>query len=197
MLQTDAAINAGNSGGPLLNRSGQVVGINTLKVGGAAESLGFALAADHARALLSGGKGVEPFGTAVQQSQQLPPAFGARSSADVEREQGTKRYSDTVEAIAREAVKLDNYWTRIRTNCIVRVAPGYDREWFGLWDGRAQLDTPDAACGSAVHELQDMAAQVRTMMSTAEEAARRAAVLPGELRDIRRRYRMEWPGFGR
>jgi len=102
-----------------------------------------------------------------------------------------------VEAIAREAVKLDNYWTRIRTNCIVRVAPGYDREWFGLWDGRAQLDTPDAACGSAVQELQDMAAQVRTMMSTAEEAARRAAVLPGELRDIRRRYRMEWPGFGR
>jgi S1-C subfamily serine protease len=49
MLQTDAAINPGNSGGPLLDRQGQVVGINTLKVGGPAESLGFAVAADHAR----------------------------------------------------------------------------------------------------------------------------------------------------
>ena len=196
MLQTDAAINAGNSGGPLLDRNGQVVGITTLKVGGAAESLGFALAADHARALLSGTR-ADTFGTAVQQSQQLPPAFGARSSVDVERDEGTRRYTQAVEAISREAVKLDNYWTRIRANCSVRVAPGYDREWFGLWDGRAALDTPDQACGSAVQEIQDMASQVRTVMSTAEESARRASVLPGDLRDIRRRYRMEWPGFGR
>ena len=56
MLQTDAAINPGNSGGPLLNRSGQVVGINTLKIAGAAESLGFAVAVDHARGLLGGGR---------------------------------------------------------------------------------------------------------------------------------------------
>ena len=47
------AINPGNSGGPLLNRQGQVIGINTMKVGGAAESLGFAVAVDHARALLA------------------------------------------------------------------------------------------------------------------------------------------------
>ena len=48
ILQTDAAINPGNSGGPLLNREGEVVGINTLKVSGSAESLGFAVAVDHA-----------------------------------------------------------------------------------------------------------------------------------------------------
>jgi S1-C subfamily serine protease len=197
MLQTDAAINPGNSGGPLLNRQGQVVGINTLKVGGAAESLGFAVAADHARALLGGGQTNAPFGTSAQQNQQLAPAFGARSSTDIAREAGTKRYGQIVEAVSRQAVQLDAYWSRIKVNCTVRVAPGYDREWFGLWDGRAKLDTPDTSCGSAVQELEAMATQVRTVMGTAQEEARRASVLPGELRDIRRRYRMDWPGFDR
>src|SRR5918993_350600 len=197
MLQTDAAINPGNSGGPLLNRNGQVVGINTLKVGGAAESLGFAVAVDHARVLLSGGKQTQSFAASAQQSQQLAPAFGARSSTDLAREQGTKRYGAIVEAISRQAVQLDTYWDRIKANCTTRVAPGYDREWFGLWDGRSTLTTPDSSCGAAVRELEDMAGQVRTVMTTAAEDARRASVLPGELRDIRRRHRMDWPGFDR
>ena len=197
MLQTDAAINPGNSGGPLLNRQGQVIGINTMKVGGTAESLGFAVAADHARALLNGGKATEPFAVSAQPSQQLAPAFGAKSSTDIAREEGTKRYSQIVEAVARQSVQLDTYWNRIKTNCPVRVAPGYDREWFGLWDGRATLNSADPSCSSAIQELEEIAAQVREAMTTSQEEARRASVLPGQLRDIRRRYRMDWPGFDR
>ncbi len=43
-IQTDAAINPGNSGGALLNMSGQVIGINSNKVGGTSvEGMGYAI----------------------------------------------------------------------------------------------------------------------------------------------------------
>jgi len=44
-VQTDVSLNPGNSGGPLIDTKGEVIGINNFKVGGA-ESLGFALESD-------------------------------------------------------------------------------------------------------------------------------------------------------
>jgi 2-alkenal reductase len=72
MIQTDAAINHGNSGGPLLNLSGEVIGINTAVVRGdgglgsdVAEGLGFAIPAKTVRTvsdqLIKEGRVARPF----------------------------------------------------------------------------------------------------------------------------------------
>ncbi len=45
-IQTDAALNPGNSGGPLINKEGKVIGINNFKIGGG-ENLGFALESNY------------------------------------------------------------------------------------------------------------------------------------------------------
>ena len=53
-IQTDAAINPGNSGGALLNLQGQVIGINSSKIGGSTiEGMGFAIPINAAEPIIS------------------------------------------------------------------------------------------------------------------------------------------------
>jgi len=58
MIQTDAAINAGNSGGPLANSSGQVIGMNAIIVSGSSDigtsiGLGFAIPINRVKAVVN------------------------------------------------------------------------------------------------------------------------------------------------
>ncbi len=64
VIQTDAALNPGNSGGPLLNSSGQVIGINVAMTEGA-ENIGFAVPINNVKPILVSfireGKIIRPF----------------------------------------------------------------------------------------------------------------------------------------
>ena len=73
VIQTDAAINSGNSGGPLINLAGQIIGINSMKLSGSSsqtsegasiEGMGFAIPSDEVvgiiNQLVTRGKVVRP-----------------------------------------------------------------------------------------------------------------------------------------
>lgn len=88
LFQTDAAINSGNSGGPLLNYSGEVIGINTA-VAQDAQNIGFAIPINEAKGIISSaektGKISRPFlgvhfttiTAAIAKDKNLPVDTGA------------------------------------------------------------------------------------------------------------------------
>ena len=199
LLQTDAAINPGNSGGPLLDREGRVVGVNTMKLTGRAEGLGFAVAIEHAQALVAGRPSAVALTPAGRSSTPgAMPSLAAPSAADQRRDAGARDYARVLEALARRAAQIDDYWQRFRAACGGTLPlPGGDREWFGLLERTPAYSAADPQCGSWIADLQEMAASVRAELRTAADAARRADVYPGTLRDLRRRYRMDWSGWER
>ncbi len=90
LIQTDAAINHGNSGGPLVNLAGQVIGINTLVVrnnnGDVAEGLGFAVPVNTARAVAEQimQKGYFSRPNLGIDAQQITPNIAARYNLPVQ-----------------------------------------------------------------------------------------------------------------
>jgi serine protease Do len=99
VIQTDAALNPGNSGGPLLDMSGRVVGVATqiATEGGRNEGIGFAVPADAARrtaeAIVATGRARLPYlgivgqdagdGIRIEQATPAGPALGVLRRDDL------------------------------------------------------------------------------------------------------------------
>lgn len=141
VIQTDAAINQGNSGGPLLNLKGEVVGINTATVV-SGENIGFAIPINKAKKGIEQvqnlGKIVYPFlgvryvlvNETIQKENNLPISYGAWIQKgnsgepaifpDSAAEKAGLRENDIILEFNGEKITTENTLAKI----IVRYDPG-------------------------------------------------------------------------
>ncbi|MDO5476643.1 MAG: trypsin-like peptidase domain-containing protein [Eubacteriales bacterium] len=83
-IQTDAAINPGNSGGALLNSRGQVIGINSNKIGGSAvEGMGFAIPITKALPIIDSLKTQESRTKVAEEDQGVLGIYGISVTSDI------------------------------------------------------------------------------------------------------------------
>ena len=151
LIQTDAAINAGNSGGPLVNLRGEVVGINSSKFAGVGiEGIGFSIPADTVRFVLNqfdryGEVRLLNINATLEESwaarRGLPTQEGLRvvSSGGVTREEGL-RGDDVILAINGSLVhsrvdfneRMKNYSRGTRAAFRIRRGTGETTLWLTL-----------------------------------------------------------------
>jgi hypothetical protein len=197
LIQTDAAINPGNSGGPLLDHNGHVVGVNTMKVG-TATSINFAIAADHVKSLLDSPSSSPVLPPTAQAPTALPdqPALPAIGSRDDAHAQALEAFEVQLKKISLRSDQIDEYWDRFKKVCNATISgPRGDREWFGAWNRRlnVQANLPD--CSVWTNDLLQVSTAVNNAMTTANDSARTTGIIPGDVRRLRHKYRLEWDGW--
>ena len=202
LLQTDAALNPGNSGGPLLDLSGRVLGITTAKARGS-ESIGFAVAGDYALALLQG-RGTQPVrallkqastGTGLERWQSRAP-----SETDQARGAGVQRLEAHAQSLARPAAQFVAMVEQFRDRCVSELVVGMGARSAAWQDAAAWIDRDAAVspdCLGFRERIRGLRADIGAALDTAEEDARRAGVYPGEVRDVLRRHGLDWDGWRR
>src|SRR5699024_3117941 len=113
VIQTDAAINPGNSGGALLNDQGELVGINSLKIGGSGvEGLGFAIPSNEVKQLIDeiteNGQVIRPYvGVGLKSVSDIPPNYLQDLPEDV-KEGAIVLSVDEKSAAAKAGIKLED-----------------------------------------------------------------------------------------
>lgn len=150
-LQTDAAINRGNSGGALVNTNGELIGINSqiLSPSGGNIGIGFAIPSNMARAVMDQlvktgkvrrgmlGVTIQSVDSDLASSLNLPAARGAIvtsvSSGGPAERAGLKR-GDVITAVNKQPVN-DNNSLR---NLVAAMSPGSSVEVTALRNGRDQ-----------------------------------------------------------
>jgi hypothetical protein len=125
------------------------------------------------------------------------PAAAVQDEGAVEalRARGARDFEAAVTRLAAEARSVDSAYARFKSSCPSASPAGTDgsREWFGLLDGAAVTES----CAPLLDDMRRLGAPIEAGMLAAQEAARSAWVLPGTMREIRRRHAMEWSRWDR
>ena len=128
VMQTDAAINSGNSGGPLANSNGEVIGITSLKlVSSGVEGMGFAIpiedALDYADQIVSGKSSVKPLlGVSMINSSDIYALYA--NGFDINTKQSGVVVASVVEnsAADKAGIKKGDVITKIEDNEVTSIA---------------------------------------------------------------------------
>jgi S1-C subfamily serine protease len=188
LVQTDAATNPGNSGGPMLDRNGAVIGITTMGYRNA-EGLNFGVAIDHARDLLEGRQA--NLGSQKGLTDIQSQAGGSES--DRRQQQGDEQFRANMGQLADAARSVDAMWSRFRSQCYKSPIGGrYDREWFAVLVPRGLPGDAAAGCISYYQAMEADIKQFKGMMQRSIIDARRANVLPGTIRDVIRTNKLDF-----
>ncbi len=188
LVQTDAATNPGNSGGPMLDRSGAVIGITTMGYRNA-EGLNFGVAIDHARDLLEGRQANLGNQTGLTDIQSQSRG----SESDRRQQQAEGQLRQQIAQMAEAGDRIDAGWKRFRDQCYKSPIPGnYDRGWFVMLVPRGLPADASAGCSNFFAGMDSDVKQFRGLMQRIVGDARRANVLPGTVRDQLRSNRLDF-----
>ena len=144
IIQTDAALNSGNSGGPLINTYGEVIGINTISINKyIGEGVSFALAINEVKANIEKGR----LNPAVEQQRTLAILKNIEiRTVQIEKERQAKelnmrmeqenRQRAYVEQVERERKrneeqnsKISEEKQRVLADCMKSVDKNYKKNW--------------------------------------------------------------------
>jgi S1-C subfamily serine protease len=192
LVQTDAAANPGNSGGPMLDREGRVVGITTAGYRDT-QGINFAVSIDHAKDILERRQTTVASGQRGLGDIQSTPSAATTFESDRRLQQGGRELTARLDAAAKAADQLDDAWQRYRESCHKSAIPGrYDREWFVVFTRQGLPADTSASCGDYYRRMTTEMQKFRTFMRDLMDSARRAGVLPGTVRDALRSKRLTY-----
>ncbi len=199
VVQTDAALNPGNSGGPLVDADGRVVGVNTIKAV-QQESIGFAVASDYAQALLEG----RPIGAVTDSTRGVaspgqvptPVPSAAPSQTEVEREAGAQMLDQQAASVAPHAARFTRMVERYRDACLTQSGVR-SQSWQSVERYVATDSAAAPECLSLRSEIGSLKADISDALRQLTDIARRSGVYPGTIRSVYVKYGLAWEGWER
>ncbi len=197
LVQMDAALNPGNSGGPLIDQSGAAVAINTMMFRDS-QGLNFSVAIEHAQALIEGRAQapVAPLAEGETAGSGRMPSASIPTETEQVRLRGTQVLEAKLAAIAYRAATLDDAWARFMAVGFEGTSTGsFDRAWYAVWEPETLKGKPRLGYEGSFAELKRRAGEIREWVHAAEDEARRADVYPGVRRELRQKYRLDYPGW--